>query len=168
MATVRTLSALPVHPLPHDLPDAADWRLRVDGLVERPLSLTLAEVLSLAPLSSTADFLCEKGWVVPDLHWEGVALRAILDLAGPLPTAGWLRVGAGEFTVLLPLAEAMDSALLAGRLDGAPLTPEHGAPLRLVAPGRACYYSVKWVDRLELFADEVDTTGETIAAARIG
>jgi DMSO/TMAO reductase YedYZ molybdopterin-dependent catalytic subunit len=47
------------------------------------------------------------------------------------------------------------------------LTQEHGAPLRLVAPGRACFYSVKWVDRLELLAEEVATTGASIARNRL-
>ncbi|HEY7491533.1 MAG TPA: molybdopterin-dependent oxidoreductase [Candidatus Tectomicrobia bacterium] len=56
---------------------------------------------------------------------------------------------------------------MARRLNGALLTPEHGAPLRLVAPGRACFYSVKWVDRLEVLADEAPTTGETIARNRL-
>jgi DMSO/TMAO reductase YedYZ molybdopterin-dependent catalytic subunit len=47
-----------------------------------------------------------------------------------------------------------------------PLTPEHGAPLRLVAPGRACFDSIKWVERLEVLADAVPTTGATIARTR--
>jgi DMSO/TMAO reductase YedYZ molybdopterin-dependent catalytic subunit len=51
-------------------------------------------------------------------------------------------------------------------LNGMPLTPEHSAPLRLVAPGRACFDSVKWVERLEVLADAVPPTGETIARTR--
>ena len=54
------------------------------------------------------------------------------------------------------------------RMSGTPpLTPEHGAPLRLVAPGRACFYSVKWVERLEVLADEAPTTGASIAHNRL-
>lgn len=53
-----------------------------------------------------------------------------------------------------------------GPLNRMPLTPEHSAPLRLVAPGRACCYSVKWVERLEVLADAVPTTGATIARTR--
>ncbi len=52
-------------------------------------------------------------------------------------------------------------------LNGMRLTPDHGAPLRLVAPGRACFYSVKWVERLEVPADAVPTTGATIARTRL-
>jgi len=84
------------------------------------------------------------------------------------PEARLLKVYAGDFTVLLPLEEALTGgALLARCLNGMPLTPEHGAPLRLVAPGRACFYSVKWVDRLEVLAEEAPTTGETIARNRL-
>jgi DMSO/TMAO reductase YedYZ molybdopterin-dependent catalytic subunit len=69
--------------------------------------------------------------------------------------------------VLLSLAEALTGgALLARYLNGTLLTPEHGAPLRLVAPGRACFYNVKWVDRLEVLAAEAPTSGETIARNR--
>ncbi|MCX6023564.1 MAG: molybdopterin-dependent oxidoreductase, partial [Chloroflexi bacterium] len=68
----------------------------------------------------------------------------------------------------LPLDEAMGGgSLLAHRLNGAPLTTEHGAPLRLIAPGRTCSWSVKWVDRLEVLAEEAPTTGEAIARARL-
>jgi DMSO/TMAO reductase YedYZ molybdopterin-dependent catalytic subunit len=168
MTAARTLSALPIHPVPDGLPAAAEWRLQVDGLVDRPQGLALAEIVALEPAAHIADFPCEEGWVVPDLRWEGIPVRAVLERAGQQPAARWLRVHAGDFTVALPLGEALDSAMLAYRLDGAPLTAEHGAPLRLVAPGRACFYSVKWVDRLEVCADEGSTTGEAIARARIG
>jgi hypothetical protein len=92
----------------------------------------------------------------------------ILACARGAPAARFLKVYAGDFTVLLPLEEALrGGALLARRLNGQPLTQEHGAPLRLVAPGRACFYSVKWVDRLELLAEEVATTGASIARNRL-
>ena len=66
------------------------------------------------------------------------------------------------------LEEALTGgALLARCLNGTPLTPEHGAPLRLVASGRACFYSVKWVGRLEVLAEEAPTTGATIARNRL-
>jgi DMSO/TMAO reductase YedYZ molybdopterin-dependent catalytic subunit len=48
-----------------------------------------------------------------------------------------------------------------------PLTPEHGAPLRRVAPGRACCCSVTWVERLAVLADAVPITGATIARTRL-
>jgi DMSO/TMAO reductase YedYZ molybdopterin-dependent catalytic subunit len=159
---------LPVHPVPAVLAAPDDWRLRVDGLVAQPLDLSISEVEVLGAQARTADFVCEEGWMVPEQQWAGIAVAAILGHAGVQPAARFLKVYAGDFTVLLPLEEVLtDGTLLARCLNGMPLTPEHGAPLRLVAPGRACFYSVKWVDRLEVLADEAPTTGATIARNRL-
>jgi DMSO/TMAO reductase YedYZ molybdopterin-dependent catalytic subunit len=160
--------ALPVHPVPVGVATPDAWRLRVEGLVARPLALSIRNVEALGMQAHAADFVCEEGWMVPDQQWEGVEVAAILERAGMKPTARFLKVYAGDFTVLLPLEEALRSgALLARRLNGKPLTPEHGAPLRLVAPGWACFYSVKGVDRLDVLAEEVPTTGATIARHRL-
>jgi len=160
--------ALPAHLVPAGLavPDA--WRLRVDGLVTQPLELSVSEVEALGVQAHSADFVCEEGWMVPDQQWAGVAVAAILERAGVEPAARFLKVYAGNYTVLLPLQEALTGgALLARCLNGTPLTQEHGAPLRFVAPGRVCFYSVKWVDRIEVLAEESPTTGEAIARGRL-
>jgi DMSO/TMAO reductase YedYZ molybdopterin-dependent catalytic subunit len=78
--------------------------------------------------------------MVPEQQWEGIAVAAILEWAGVQPAARFLKVYAGTFTVLVPLEDVLTGgAILAHRLNGALLTPAHGAPLRLVAPGRACF-----------------------------
>ena len=168
MQQLERREALPEHPVPVGLAAPEAWRLRVDGLVAQCLDLSISEVEALGAQAQSADFVCEEGWMVPDQQWEGVAVAAILGRAGVQPGARFLKVYAGDFTVLLPLQEALTGgALLARSLNGAPLTPEHGAPLRLVAPGRACFYSVKWVDRLEVLADAAPTTGEAVARNRL-
>jgi DMSO/TMAO reductase YedYZ molybdopterin-dependent catalytic subunit len=168
MPQLERREALPVHPVPAGLAAPEDWRLRVDVLVAQPLDLSVSEVEALGAQARSADFICEEGWVVSDQQWEGVAVAAVLERAGVRPEACFVKVYAGDFTVLLPLAEALTGgALLARYLNGTPLTPEHGAPLRLVAPGRACFYNVKWVNRLEVLAAEAPTTGETIARNRL-
>jgi DMSO/TMAO reductase YedYZ molybdopterin-dependent catalytic subunit len=160
--------ALPDHPVPAGLAVPEAWRLRVDGLVGQPLDLSISEVEALGAEAYAEDCRCDEGWIVPEQQWEGVAVAAILGRAGVQPTARFLKVYAGGFTVLVPLEEALTGgALLARCLNGTPLTREHGAPLRFVAPGRACFYSVKWVDRLEVRADEARTTGETLARTRL-
>jgi DMSO/TMAO reductase YedYZ molybdopterin-dependent catalytic subunit len=71
---------------------------------------------------------------VPEQQWEGVAVAAILGRAGVRPDARFLKVYAGDDTVLLPLEEALTGgALLARCLNGTPLTPERGALLWLAA-----------------------------------
>ena len=165
--SLQERAALSVHPLPEGLPAAPDWRLRIDGLVEQPAQLDTAQLAALPGGATTDDFACEEGWVVPDQRWEGVRLADVLAIARPLPAARWVLVSAGGFSVALPLEEAFTGALLAYRLNGAPLAREHGAPLRLVAAGRECFFSVKWVERLELLAAEPNTTGADIARSRI-
>jgi DMSO/TMAO reductase YedYZ molybdopterin-dependent catalytic subunit len=160
--------ALPDHPVPAGMAAPEAWRLCVDGLVVQPLALSLSDIDALGAQTHTADFVCEEGWIVPEQQWTGVAVTALLGRAGVLPEGRFLKVYARDFTVLLPLEEALTGgALLARHLNGTPLTPVHGAPLRLVAPGRTCFYSVKWVDRLEVLAEESPTTGETIARTRV-
>ena len=68
----------------------------------------------------------------------------------------------------LTMSEAANElTMLACGIYGHPLPKQHGAPLRLVAPGQMGFYSVKWVDRLEVLAEEVLTTGATLARNRL-
>jgi DMSO/TMAO reductase YedYZ molybdopterin-dependent catalytic subunit len=178
MAEERVLESLPRFPMPGEAGAQSSEgavarprgvRLRIDGLVRTPLSLAFDELLGLPAAEFTADFACEEGWRVPGLRWTGVRLADVLRQAGPLAAARFVAVGAGEFVSVLPLAQVDDEGpLLAYGLDGAPLPPEHGGPLRLVASWTACYQSVKWVDRLELVADEHQETAKPIALGRIG
>lgn len=180
MPRERVLSSLPRFPLPgeaHGSSAAAEGvaarprgaRLRLDGLVRTPLTLERDDLLALPAAAFTADFACEEGWRVPGLRWTGVRLADVLRQAEPLPEARFVAVCAGEFVSVLPLAQVDDDGpLLAYGLNGAPLPPEHGGPLRLVARWTACYQSVKWVDRLELVADERLETAKPIALGRIG
>lgn len=160
----RVLDALPVHPSAP--PDPASYRLVVDGLVGRRLELTAADLAALPPAAVTDDFLCLEGWSVPGLHWEGVALATVLDVAGVDAGATCVQASVGGFSVPLTLDEAR-GALLATRLGEAPLPPEHGSPVRLVVPGGDCFTSIKWLDRIELRAEAGRNTGREIALGRI-
>ncbi|MGE3542137.1 MAG: molybdopterin-dependent oxidoreductase [Candidatus Tectimicrobiota bacterium] len=161
-------ATLPDHPLPAGLAAPEAWQLRVDGLVAQPLGRSVAEVDALAAQASPADGVCDADGVVPEQHWAGVAVAAVLTRAGGQPAARFLKGYAGDYTVLLPLEEALaGGARLARSLNGQPLTPAHGAPLRLVAPGRVCWERVEWVDRVEVLAEETATTGASLARARL-
>lgn len=140
-------------------------RLRIDGLVERPLRLAAAELAGLARGGFTESFRCEEGWEVPGLAWEGYRLRDVLDLAGVRPEARFVRVGSGEYVVPIPIEDA-ERALLCDRLNGEPLPLKNGAPWRLSVPGAVCFASVKWVDRLTLAAEAGESTGQAIARSR--
>jgi DMSO/TMAO reductase YedYZ molybdopterin-dependent catalytic subunit len=165
---MKRRDALPVHPLPvgQQAPTGEPGALRLSGLFARPVTLSAVEVSQFPRERLAEPFVCEEGWSVDGLAWEGVPLRDIIARGGPLPEARYLRVYAGDYWLALPLAE-LDGALLCDRLNDAPLAPAHGAPWRLVLSGGACFTSVKWVDHLELAAELGEATAERIARGRI-
>ena len=157
--------SLPVFDHHHGSP--AEWPgLRVAGLVRRPILLTAAALAALPRRDLVDDFRCVEGWTVPGQRWQGVPLSCLLARAGPLPNARYAAVSAAGFTVAIPLDNIGDDILLATRLNGADLPPEHGGPCRLVGPGQACYASVKWVDTIALADIMAAPTARAIALAR--
>lgn len=139
----------PVHLEAEVPPPDPGWTLAVTGLVRRPLRLDLAELRALAEEIVT-DHHCVWGWSRRACRWTGVAVGRLLDLAGPLPAARTVtaRCRVGPYASCLWLEDARD-AVVAWALDGAPLPPENGGPLRLQNPSRLWgYKGVKWVGEL--------------------
>jgi sulfane dehydrogenase subunit SoxC len=158
----------------YDIPvlDPAEWRLVVEGATERPLLFDLDALRALPAVSTVVTMECagngralvsprprSQPWLleaVGTARWTGVPVRAVLERAGLLPSAfevlftGSDRGVEGEvdqhYQRSLSLADAMDGeALLAYEMNGAPLPPQHGFPLRLVVPGWYGMTSVKWL-----------------------
>ena len=130
-----------------------DWTLRVDGLVDSPLTLDAASWSSLSRFSETADLHCVEGWSVSDVRWGGVRPATILQLARARPEGAFVvfRAYTGEYVDCLPLDLVTDpQTVLADTMDGVPLPAPHGGPLRLVVPTQLGYKSVKWVTRMEV------------------
>jgi Sulfite oxidase and related enzymes len=127
--------------------DPAEWRLRVAGYVDEPAALTVDDLDPDASMTATLD--CTSGWYTIQ-DWSGVRVGDLLDTAGVDDEAQYVRfVSVTGYRWSLPVAEARD-ALLATHVDGDPLSHGHGAPARLVAPGRRGFQWVKWVERVEL------------------
>ncbi len=138
--------------------DPATYRLRVDGLVQRPLSLSLGDLRSLPVAEQVSDFRCVTGWTVEDVRWTGVRIRDVLGPAGLLPSGTALSFVSAEspYVDSLTLEQAvLPDVLLAWGMDGRPLSRPHGAPLRLVMPRMYGYKSVKWVDRIVVTREPV-------------
>lgn len=134
------------------------YALTVDGMVERPLSLNWSEVQALPPIQQVSDFRCVEGWGVDDVQWDGIRLQSIIDLAKPTPTAKFVTFHSllGIYRDSLSLEQAsLPDVVLAYTMDGAPLTPDHGSPLRVVMPRMYGYKGAKWLRRIE-FRDEQD------------
>jgi DMSO/TMAO reductase YedYZ molybdopterin-dependent catalytic subunit len=133
--------------------DPAAWRLGVDGLVERPLSLDYESLRALPSERQISDFHCVTGWSVDDVHWRGVRLKELLAEARPHAKAHALRFVSAEvpYVDYLTLRQALlPDVMLAYEMDEEPLRREHGAPLRLVIPRMYGYKGVKWLTRIEL------------------
>jgi len=169
----------------YDIPevDPQTWRLEIDGLVERPLSLSLEEVRARPAVEVAVTMECagngrahvephvvSQPWLleaVGTARWRGTSVAGLLDEAR-------VREGAVEvlFTGLdrgveggeeqsyarsLSLAEVLDgAAILAWEVNGVPLPPQHGFPLRLLVPGWYGMTSVKWLGRITLLDGPFD------------
>lgn len=134
-------------------PSTRRYRLRVSGLVDSPLRLTLADLTALPATDLTRDFQCVTGWRVTDVPWRGVLLRDLLDRAGVQPGAAALTFTSfdGVYTESLTLDQARrDDVLVAYRMEGAPVTTAHGGPVRLVVAPMYGYKSVKWLGGIEV------------------
>lgn len=147
-----------------------DWTgLRVFGLVEDALTLGLDRLAEMPQDTLLEDFHCTHGWVVPELQWEGVQLKSILDLASPLPDSTFVAVTAGGYQMGYSLYDVYTTKILVAlKLNGETLTPDHGYPCRLIASGKLCHYSVKWIESIEITDRPPDDTGTVIAASRGG
>ncbi len=127
--------------------DQQHWRLRLTGHVQTPLSLTLTELTAEQEATATLD--CTGGWYSTHA-WSGISLDRLLMYAG-IDAGGRsivVRAATGYWRRFPPAAAR--TMLLATAVDGEPLAHEHGAPLRLVAPGRRGYDWVKWVTNVDV------------------
>lgn len=133
--------------------DPASWRLRIDGLVENPMTLTYRQLLALPQARQASDFHCVTGWTVSGVRWNGVRFSDLLAAARPTAGATALNIVSAEtpYVDTLTLRQAMVAdVMLAHHMDGRPLSRPHGAPVRVVMPKMYGYKSVKWVSRIQL------------------
>jgi DMSO/TMAO reductase YedYZ molybdopterin-dependent catalytic subunit len=132
----------------------ARYKLTVDGLVERPLSLSYRDLVDSFPSTRLVrDFQCVTGWRVSGVHWEGVALSALLEEAGVAPAGRALRFESfdGVYTESLTLPEAyLPDVIVAYSMLGEPVSQEHGGPVRLYVAPMYGYKSIKWLSRIEV------------------
>jgi sulfite oxidase len=161
--------------------DLSNWRLAIGGEVERPMTLTYSEFMQLASVSVTNTIECAvNGRVnysppIGGVRWgkggvgtavfEGPALRDVLRHAVLKPTAKHVAFrgldvvpqGASDFIRSIPLQKALDgNTLLATRMNGAPLTLEHGFPVRSLVPGWIGSASIKWLQEIRVLPHEFD------------
>jgi DMSO/TMAO reductase YedYZ molybdopterin-dependent catalytic subunit len=135
----------------------ADPIVEISGAVTETFSVRVAELTTLPRRRLVADFHCVSGWTAVDLVWEGVAFVDFYRLRiEPMlrPAAVVTHVefrGLDGFHSLITIEDALrDDVLLADHLDGEPLGPDHGAPLRVVSPDQYGYVSTKHLCRISV------------------
>ena len=151
--------------------DPSRHQLLVHGLVERPLIFTIDEIRRFPQITRTCFIECSgngrsafrepKPEMTPqkvagltsNTEWTGVELKVLFAEAGVRNGANWFLAEGGDACVMtrsIPIAKAMDDALVVWAQNGEPLRPEQGFPLRLLLPGWEGNTNVKWLRRIEL------------------
>ena len=162
--------------------DPEQHRLLIHGMVKRPLIFTM-DALMRYPMLSRIHFMECSGnsqvmygpnppalrageihGLVSCTEWTGVSLRMLLEEAGADPAAPWLLAEGADAAAMsrsVPMAKAMDDALIAFYQNGERLRPENGYPVRLFLPGYEGNMSVKWLRRIKVTSTPTMTKDET-------
>jgi DMSO/TMAO reductase YedYZ molybdopterin-dependent catalytic subunit len=137
--------------------DSMVWRLKVNGLVEKPSSFTLDELRRYDPLHQLVTLSCISNPVGGDLigttRWTGVSLKSFLRDLGLKPGATHLKISSADgFFEILSLDEVMadERVMLAYAWDGVPLHEDHGYPLRIYIPDVHGMKQPKWIESIEV------------------
>ena len=140
--------------------DAATWRLSVEGLVARPQTFSLADLKRLLSRTQITRHTCEEGWSAI-AKWTGVPLSAILDAAGILPSARYVKSHSyDDYENSIDLLDAFHpQTILAYGMNGRDLSVQHGAPLRLRVERQLGYKGLKYLQRL-IVTSEFDDGGK--------
>ncbi len=132
------------------------WKLKVSGLVEKPVELTLADLRDYAPIHQFITLSCISNEIAGDLigttRWTGVSLRRLLPDLRLRPTATHLKITSADGfheVVALETIKGDERVMLAYAWDGVPLTTEHGFPLRIYIPDRYGMKQPKWIASIE-------------------
>jgi DMSO/TMAO reductase YedYZ molybdopterin-dependent catalytic subunit len=142
----------------------SDWQLKIDGLVKKPISLSLAELKTMPSRTQITRHDCVEGWSAIG-QWTGVPLSHLLESAELMPNAKYIvfrcaddleqsRDGSGLYYESIDLVDAFHpQTIMAYAMNGQPLPVPHGAPLRLRVERQLGYKMAKYVMRIEAVED---------------
>ena len=132
-----------------------NWRLTVDGLVERPVTFSVADLRSLAMRSQITEVVCEEGWSYV-AEWIGTPLAAVLREAGVRPEARamvYLSPDPDQWDSLDMSEARHPQTLLTWGMNDGDLPVGFGGPLRMRVPRQLGYKNIKWVSHITAIAD---------------
>ena len=125
--------------------------LKVDGAVTNPIVWNWNDFIDQPQMDDVSDIHCVTSWSRYDNHWTGVSAQHLLSVVQPKPEAKFIVFHSHDgytTNVSLEMFSAPD-VLLAHSWEGAPLTQEHGAPVRVIMPQYYLWKSAKWLQRIE-------------------
>lgn len=146
--------------------DFKDYKLKIGGLVENPVELSLEDMMKLGKEQNITMHHCVQGWT-GIAEWGGLPIKALVELVKPhasVTTLVFYSFGEGLFGGTYYDTHSLDNCLkpesiLAWEMNYKPLSQEHGAPLRLRVENQLGYKMVKWISRIE-FLETYKTTGK--------
>jgi len=134
------------------------WHVSVGGLVTEPGTWTLEQIKAMPVVEQVVDIHCVTRWSKLGAHFSGVPLSYLLEQCSPSPQARFVSFVARSehsHSTSLRLDEALRlNALVALEYEGEPIEEMHGGPVRMVIPGKYFYKSLKWLERIELLAED--------------
>ena len=128
------------------------WTFEINGLVEKPVTWTWAEIMALPISEFMGDIHCVTTWSKLGVRFRGVSVDTLLEAAVPQPSASYVMASSTTgYTTNLPLADVTNGqAWVVWEYDGKPLARDHGGPARLLVPHLYFWKSAKWVSGLKL------------------
>jgi DMSO/TMAO reductase YedYZ molybdopterin-dependent catalytic subunit len=137
--------------------DLRSYRLKVSGAVKMAFSLSYDDMLKFTMVSYTESFHCVDGWSVKDVRFEGIPLKELILKAGPRRARYVMLRCLEGYETVVPLEDALsDRAIVALKMNGSPLSEEHGFPARTFIPHLYGWKSAKWLCEIELLEEYED------------
>ena len=134
----------------------SEWKLSLNGLVDRPATLSWEQFNALPQVEDVSDFHCVTTWSKYDCRWGGVAFTTLYELVQPASEARYVYFTSFDgYSTNVPLAQCLDDdVLIATRFDGAPLSREHGGLARVIIPKLYAWKGAKFVSGISFLAED--------------
>ncbi len=144
--------------------DLSNYRLRVDGLVEKVLEYGINDLYRLLMKNIRRDFHCVTGWSIRGVEWKGIPLEFFYREARVSGRAKWVYfTGLDGYTSIVPLEDYLaEEGILALFMNREKISPDHGFPARIVIPHLYGWKGVKWVHRITFIEEYRDGYWEAL------
>ncbi len=133
-----------------------EWTLTLDGLVDKPTTLSWEVFNALPQVEDISDFHCVTTWSKYDCRWGGVAFTTLYEHVQPQAEAKYVYFTSYDgYSTNVPLEQCLDGdVLVATSFDGAPVSREHGGPARIIIPKLYAWKGAKFVKAITFLAED--------------